>query len=183
MSKQDLEKLIPAFISCRPDFKKLQLIQNTAASVWTRTRRTAPITPVLKSIHWILILKYYCWLINPLMESHPHPWKKYLWFTNPTALWTLQEASAGRSKSEPNGAKLLKHCVFSTSVFSLHSFSVSGCHFWLFNQSSPHLCRLFFEDLLCMLVVCNGHGWLSFTWCTTRLLPFLEEQNPKVTEG
>ena len=66
MSRQDLEKLIHAFISSRLDYcnrifssltKKeigqLQFIQNAAARVLTRTRKAAHITPVLKSLHWL----------------------------------------------------------------------------------------------------------------------------------
>ena len=66
MSKHDLEKLIHAFISSRLDYcnslfsglpkkalKQLQLIQNSAARVLTRTRKSDHITPVLKSLHWL----------------------------------------------------------------------------------------------------------------------------------
>ncbi|KAL2104382.1 hypothetical protein ACEWY4_001250 [Coilia grayii] len=66
MSKQDLEKLVHAFISSRVDYcnclftdlskktiKQLQLIQNAAARVLTRTKRSDHITPVLRSLHWL----------------------------------------------------------------------------------------------------------------------------------
>ncbi|KAK0136078.1 Transmembrane protein 81 [Merluccius polli] len=64
----DQEKLIHAFISSRLDYcngnglltglpqksiKQLQLIQNAAARVLTRTKRSEHITPVLKSLHWL----------------------------------------------------------------------------------------------------------------------------------
>ncbi|KAL2086092.1 hypothetical protein ACEWY4_017151 [Coilia grayii] len=64
MSKQDLEKLVHAFISSSVDYcnglftglpkktiKQLQLIQNAAARVLTRTKRSDHITPVLRSLH------------------------------------------------------------------------------------------------------------------------------------
>ncbi|KAL2089214.1 hypothetical protein ACEWY4_016113 [Coilia grayii] len=66
MSKQDLEKLVHAFMSSRVDYcnglftglpkktnKELQLIQNAAARVLTRTKRSNHITPVLRSLHWL----------------------------------------------------------------------------------------------------------------------------------
>ena len=66
MSQNDQEKLIHAFISNRVDYcnglltglpkktiKQLQLIQNAASTVLSRTKRTEHITPVLKSLHWV----------------------------------------------------------------------------------------------------------------------------------
>ena len=66
LSQKDQEKLIHAFISSRLDYcnglltglpkksiKHLQLIQNAAARVLTRTKRSEHITPVLKSLHWL----------------------------------------------------------------------------------------------------------------------------------
>ncbi|KAL2088560.1 hypothetical protein ACEWY4_015459 [Coilia grayii] len=66
MSKQDLEKLVHAFVSSRVHYcnglftglhkktiKQLQLIQNAAARVLTRTKRSDHITPVLMSLHWL----------------------------------------------------------------------------------------------------------------------------------
>ena len=66
MSKQDLEVLIHAFVSSRLDYcnglltglsnqalHQLQLIQNAAARVLTKTRKYDHITPVLKSLHWL----------------------------------------------------------------------------------------------------------------------------------
>ena len=66
MSRSDLETLIHAFISSRVDYcnalftglpkksiKRLQLIQNAAARLLTRTKRSTHITPILKSLHWL----------------------------------------------------------------------------------------------------------------------------------
>ena len=66
MSKQDLEKLIHAFISSRLDYcnglltglpkgavRKLQLVQNAAARVLTKTKKFEHITPILRSLHWL----------------------------------------------------------------------------------------------------------------------------------
>ena len=69
MSRADLEKLIHAFISNRLEnckallsglpkktIRQLQLIQNDAARVVTRTRTTEHITAVLRSLHWIPVI-------------------------------------------------------------------------------------------------------------------------------
>ncbi|MDF4331524.1 hypothetical protein P3396_23550, partial [Vibrio parahaemolyticus] len=66
LSKQDTEKLVHAFIFSRLDYcngvftglsktsiRRLQLVQSAAARVLTNTKRVEPITPVLKSLHWL----------------------------------------------------------------------------------------------------------------------------------
>lgn len=66
LSKQDMEKLVHAFILSRLDYcngiftgltkksiRQLQLIQNAAARVLTNSRKMDHITPVLRSLHWL----------------------------------------------------------------------------------------------------------------------------------
>jgi len=66
LSQSVTEKLVHAFITARLDYcnsilyglpkkvvKRLQLIQNTAARLVTRSKRDSHITPVLESLHWL----------------------------------------------------------------------------------------------------------------------------------
>uniref|UniRef100_A0A3Q1J4G7 Reverse transcriptase domain-containing protein n=2 Tax=Anabas testudineus TaxID=64144 RepID=A0A3Q1J4G7_ANATE len=66
LSLNDAEKLVHAFITSRLDYcnallsgcstrciNKLQLVQNAAARVLTRTRRYEHITPILSTLHWL----------------------------------------------------------------------------------------------------------------------------------
>ncbi|KAI5100796.1 hypothetical protein C0J45_9782, partial [Silurus meridionalis] len=66
MSLQDAEKLVHAFVTSRLDYcnallsgcaisSELQLVQNAAARVLTRSRKYDHITPVLISLHWLPI--------------------------------------------------------------------------------------------------------------------------------
>lgn len=68
LSTTDAETLIHAFVSSRLDYcnvlfsglplcstKKLQLVQNAAARILTRTRKFDHITPALVSLHWLPI--------------------------------------------------------------------------------------------------------------------------------
>ncbi|XP_034541124.1 uncharacterized protein LOC117814108, partial [Notolabrus celidotus] len=68
LSQSDAEKLVHAFVTSRLDYcnsllsgcpnkslKILQLVQNAAARVLTRTRKREHISPVLASLHWLPI--------------------------------------------------------------------------------------------------------------------------------
>ena len=68
LSLHDAEKLVHAFVTSRLDYcnallsgcssrsiNKLQLVQNAAARVLTRTRRYDHITPILSTLHWLPI--------------------------------------------------------------------------------------------------------------------------------
>ena len=66
LSQNDAEKLVHAFVTSRLDYcnsllsgcpnkslKTLQLVQNAAARVLTKTRKRDHITPILASLHWL----------------------------------------------------------------------------------------------------------------------------------
>ncbi len=68
LSVSDAEKLVHAFMTSRLDYLnallggcpvssiiKLQIVQNAAARVLTRSRKYDHITPILQSLHWLPI--------------------------------------------------------------------------------------------------------------------------------
>ena len=68
LSAHDAEKLVYAFVTSRLDYcnallsgcanaslKPLQLVQNAATRILTRTKHFEHITPVLASLHWLPI--------------------------------------------------------------------------------------------------------------------------------
>ncbi len=83
LSVSDAEKLVHAFMTSRLDYcnallggcpassiNKLQIVQNAAARVLTRSRKYDHITPILQSLHWLpikfrIVTKYYYLPIRP----------------------------------------------------------------------------------------------------------------------
>ncbi len=68
LSVSDAEKLVHAFMTSRLDYcnallggypasskNKLQIVQNSAARILTRSRKYDHITPILQSLHWLPI--------------------------------------------------------------------------------------------------------------------------------
>ncbi len=80
LSVSDAEKLVHAFMTSRLDYcnallggcpassiNKLQIVQNAAARVLTRSRKYDHITPILQSLHWLAIkfrISYKILLLN-----------------------------------------------------------------------------------------------------------------------
>ncbi len=83
LTVSDAEKLVPAFMTSRLDYfnallggcpassiHKLQIVQNAVARVLTRSRKYDHTTPILQSLHWLLlssasVTKYYYLPIRP----------------------------------------------------------------------------------------------------------------------
>ncbi len=89
LSQKATEQLVPALISLRLDFcnslfvslsqqqlNKLQRLQNSAARLVTLTEKYSHITPVLKSLHWLCLLrsaslsKFCSWFTTQSMAPH-----------------------------------------------------------------------------------------------------------------
>ncbi|KAI5106775.1 sacsin [Silurus meridionalis] len=111
MSLQDAEKLVHAFVTSRLDYcnallsgcaskcrNKLQLVQNAAARVLTRSRKYDHITSVLISLHWLPIksrIDYKILLLTykALNSLTPQYLSKLLYQYNPPSL--LRSKGAG----------------------------------------------------------------------------------------
>ena len=80
LSTVDAEILIHAFVSSKLDYcnasfsglpcesTKSQMVQNSAARVFTRTRKFDHITPILASLHWLPV---WCWWHTKLYTALP----------------------------------------------------------------------------------------------------------------
>ncbi len=77
LSVSDAEKLVNAFMTSRLDYcnallggcpassiNKLQIVQNAAARVLTRSRKYDHITPVLQSLHWLPITHHITFIVT-----------------------------------------------------------------------------------------------------------------------
>ena len=89
ISQKDAEKLVHTFVTSRLDFcnsllsgssskslKTLQLVQNAAARVLTRTKKRDHVSPVLASLHWLpvkcrIVFKMILLTFKPLNNMAP----------------------------------------------------------------------------------------------------------------
>ena len=69
------------------EIHRVQMLQNIAARLVTRTPQSQSISQTLKKLHWLpiekrIILKIYCWRIRHNMDSPLHTWQIYSHHTN-----------------------------------------------------------------------------------------------------
>ena len=135
LDQSTTEKLVHAFVTSRLDYcnsllfglpayeiRKVQLIQNSAARLITRTKKHENITPVLKALHWLPIqqrieFKLLCFVFKILHGMTPA-------YLNDLLLWRC----SGRAlrSSAPTLFQPLGNCKF----YGDRAFFISAPRLW-----------------------------------------------------
>lgn len=136
LDQSTTERLIHAFISSRLDtcnsllyglpsylLDKLQHVQNTAARLVTRSKRSQPITPILQKLHWLpvrkrIIFKMLCLTYKALHNIAPAYISELLQYHSP--LKALRSTKQG----------LLSIPKTRTATFGDRAFSVAAPVLW-----------------------------------------------------
>ena len=138
LDQDSTEKLVHAFVTSRLDYcnsllyglpcnqlSKVQLIQNSAARLVSRTKKSDHITPVLSRLHWLPIQKRIEFKILCLTFK----------IVNGIAPVYLQELltvrSTGRAlRSSVQGANMLHQPISNTTFYGDRAFSVCAPRLW-----------------------------------------------------
>ena len=136
LSKQATTVLIHAFVtsrldSCnsllsglpRTDIQRLQMIQNTAARLVTRTPRFQSISPILKSLHWLPVEKRIMFKLCLLTF-------KALQGTAPAYLSNLLSDYNPNRTLRSSSQSLLKTPKINTEYYGSRSFSYAAPTLW-----------------------------------------------------
>ena len=138
LDQDSTEKLVHAFVTSRLDYcnsllyglpcnllNKIQLIQNSAARVVSRTKKSDHITPVLSRLHWLPLqkrieFKILCIVYKILHDMAP----VYL-----QELLTIR--SSGRAlRSSVHGSYILHQPISDTAFYGDRAFSVCAPRLW-----------------------------------------------------
>ena len=136
LDRASLECVIHAFVTSRLDYcnsllcglpvslvNRLQLIQNTAARILTGTPRYDHITPVLKSLHWLPILKRIEYKILLLVYKSVH-------HLAPSYLQELIIPYVPSRTLRSGDQHLLTVPYTTSAMIQSRAFSMAGPRFW-----------------------------------------------------
>jgi hypothetical protein len=137
LSRTDTERLIHAFVSSRLDYcnsllyniptpliRRLQLLQNSAARLVTRTRLNEHITPILRDLHWLPVYQRTKFKILVIVFKILHG-QAPLYLCDLLTLWTptrtTRQATSELRFIEP---------TYCTEYYGSRSFSVAAPRLW-----------------------------------------------------
>ena len=142
LDRTSTERLIHAFITSRLDYcnslllnlpttllHRLQLIQNAAARLTSRTRKAEHITPILFSLHWLPVAQRIQFKVLVLVYNILHD-EAPVYFSD-----LISRRQLGRS-TRSSGELLLTEPRFKQESYGGRAFSVAAPRLWNATPSS-----------------------------------------------